>query len=206
MCIICISDKGVKQPTKTTMQIMWTNNPDGAGYMYFRNGTVYMRKGFMRFTDFWDAVSNEHFTKDDIVVYHFRISTQGGVNPAMTQPFFFTKDIVKTKELTAETKLGICHNGIIPMTSYFDKEYSDTAHFVAEYLPLIVRNTADLLNPRTLELLGEVINSRMVFLDCKGRITRVGNFIREDNGLIYSNSSYKSYKYTYKGKNLQTIL
>lgn len=206
MCIICISDKGVKQPTKTTMQTMWSNNPHGAGYMYYRDGKVYTRKGFMKFADFWNAVSGEGFTKDDVVIYHFRISTQGGVNPEMTQPFFFTKDIVKTKALSAETKLGIMHNGIIPMTTYSDKEYSDTAHFVAEYLPLIVRNTADLTNPHTLELLSEVIHSKMVFLDCKGRVTTVGNFIHEADGLIYSNSTFKTYKYMYNGRNLQTIL
>lgn len=205
MCVICVSEQGVKQPTKTTMQTMWSNNPHGAGYMYYRDGKVYTRKGFMKFNDFWTAIQSERFTPNDIVVYHFRISTQGGVNPQMTQPFFFTKDIVKTKELAAETKLGIAHNGIIPMTSYSDKEYSDTAHFVAEYLPLILRNTKDLQNPHTLELLGEVLHSKMVFLDCKGRVTRVGNFIREDDGLIYSNSSYKTYKYMYNGKNLQAF-
>lgn len=202
MCIICISDKGIKQPTKTTMQTMWTNNPHGAGYMYYRDGKVYTRKGFMKFNDFYEAVKAEQFTADDIVVYHFRISTQGGVNPEMTQPFFFTKDIVKTKVLNAETKLGIMHNGIIPMTSYSDKEYSDTAHFVAEYLPLIVRGTNDLRNPRAIELLKEVLSSKMVFLDCLGRITTVGNFIEETDGLVYSNSTYKTYKYMYNGKNL----
>ena len=205
MCIICISEKGIKQPTKATMQTMWSNNPHGAGYMYYRDGKVYVKKGFMRFVDFWDSVSEEKFTSDDVVVYHFRISTQGGVNPQMTQPFFFTKDIVKTKETTAVTRLGIEHNGVIPMTSYTDKEYSDTAHFVAEYLPLILRNTGDLKNERTLKLIGEVIKSRMVFLDCKGNVTRVGNFIRENDGLIYSNSTYKTYKYMYRGKLLQTI-
>lgn len=206
MCIICISEKGVKQPTKTTMQTMWSNNPHGAGFMYQRDGKVYTKKGYMKFNDFYEAVKAENFTKDDVVVYHFRISTQGGVNPEMTQPFFYTNDIVKTKELEAVTKLGIAHNGIIPMTTYSDKEYSDTAHFVAEYLPVIVRNMNDLNNPHTLELLGEVLHSKMVFLDFKGHVTRVGNFIREDDGLIYSNSTFKSYKYMYNGKNLQMFV
>lgn len=206
MCIICISDKGIKQPTKTTMQTMWSNNPHGAGYMYYRDGKVHTRKGFMKFTDFWDAVSSERFTRDDVVIYHFRISTQGGVNPEMTQPFFFTRDIVKTKELSGETKLGIAHNGIIPMTSYSDKEYSDTAHFVAEYLPLILRNAKDLDNPHTSELLKEVLNSKMAFLDCRGKVTTVGNFITNDDGLIYSNSTFKTYKYQYNGRNLQMFV
>lgn len=205
MCIICISDKGIRQPDKATIKAMWTGNPHGAGYMYYRDGKVYTRKGFMELDDLLDALNEEQFTDDDIVVYHFRISTQGGVNPAMTQPFFFTKDIVKTKELASETKLGIAHNGIIPMTTYKDNEYSDTAHFIAEYLPIVVRNTNDLRNEHTLELLGELLQSKMVFLDCKGRITKVGNFLREKDGLVYSNSTYKTYKYYYNGRLLQTI-
>lgn len=206
MCIICVKEKGIKAPNKTTMQIMWTNNPHGAGYMFYRDGRVHTRKGFMKFSDFWEAIASENFTDEDVIVYHFRISTQGGVNPEMTQPFFYTKDIVKTKILTASTKLGICHNGIIPLTTCRDPEYSDTAHFVAEYLPLLIKTTKDIDNDKVLKLLGEVLNSKMVFLDFRGNVTRIGNFIREKDGLIYSNNSYKSYKYTYNGKNLQTIL
>lgn len=210
MCIICVSDYGVKQPTKTTMQNMWTSNPHGAGFMFYRDGKVHVRKGFMKFNDFWDAVSSEKFTATDVVVYHFRISTQGGVNPEMTQPFFFTEDIVKTKELEAETKLGIAHNGIIPMTSNGDKVYSDTAQFVAEYLPLIIRNTKDIDNKRKLDIIREVINSKMVFLDSRGKVTLVGDFVTEKDGLVYSNKTYKPayerYQYTYKGGYLQTIM
>lgn len=208
MCIICVSDYGVKQPSKTTMQNMWSANPHGAGYMYYRDGKVYTRKGFMKFTDFWNAVSSERFTEDDVVAYHFRISTQGGVNPEMTQPFFFTKDIVKTKELAGEAKLGIMHNGIIQMTSDGNKEYSDTAQFVANYLPLIIRNTKDLDNERKRDIIRELIQSRMVFLDCRGKVTLVGDFVQEKDGLIYSNRTYKPRKpYAYYGGGyLQSIM
>ena len=202
MCIICVSDKGIKQPTKATMQEMWNSNPHGAGFMYYRDGMVHIKKGYMKFEDFWKAVQSMQFTKDDVVVYHFRISTQGGVNPEMTQPFFFTNDLVKTKTLETDTKLGICHNGIIPMTSNGDKEYSDTARFVAEYLPRMVRRTSDLDNPYTQELLAEVLNSKMVFLDLRGTVTLIGNFVYEKDGLIYSNTTYKprteNYKHGYR--------
>ena len=57
---------------------------DGAGYMYARDGKVTIHKGFMNIEDFLTAVHAEQFTPQDSVVYHFRISTQTGVNAPMT--------------------------------------------------------------------------------------------------------------------------
>ena len=193
MCVICISEKGVRQPDKKTMQQMWNKNPHGAGYMYWRDGVVYVKKGFMTFDAFYKAVEKEDFTSSDPVVYHFRISTQGGVNPQMTQPFFFTKELERTKVLTAKTRLGICHNGIIPVTSYSDPVYSDTAHFVAEYLPDILHCVKDVYKPEKQEKIKDLICSKMAFLDCKGRVTTIGHFITEADGLIFSNSMFKPY-------------
>jgi len=193
MCVICISERGVRQPDVDTMQAMWNRNSHGAGYMYQRNGEVIVKKGFMTFKDFCQAVENEHFTAEDPVVYHFRISTQGGINPQMTQPFFFTRDLERTKVLCARTRLGICHNGIIPVTTFSDREYSDTAHFIAEYLPGIISCVRDIYRPEVQEKIKDLIQSKMAFLDCKGTVTTVGNFITESDGLIYSNSSYKFY-------------
>lgn len=84
MCIICVSKSGVQQPTDSTIRAMFRRNPHGAGYMYARNGKVTIHKGFMNIEDFLSAVHTERFTPQDSVVYHFRISTQAGVNAAMT--------------------------------------------------------------------------------------------------------------------------
>ena len=84
MCIICVSKSGVQQPTDSTIRAMFRRNPHGAGYMYARNGKVTIHKCFMIIEDFLSAVHTERFTPQDSVVYHFRISTQAGVNAAMT--------------------------------------------------------------------------------------------------------------------------
>ena len=87
MCIICVSKSGVRQPSDITLRAMFRRNPHGAGYMYARDGKVTIHKGFMNIEDFLAAVHTERFTPQDSVVYHFRISTQAGVNAAMTHPF-----------------------------------------------------------------------------------------------------------------------
>ena len=191
MCVICISEKGVRQPDKKTMQQMWNRNSHGAGYMYCKDGVVFIKKGFMTFDAFYRAVEKEEFTSADPVVYHFRISTQGGVNPQMTQPFFFTRELERTKVLAAKTRLGICHNGIIPVTSFADREYSDTAHFIVEYLPNILSCVKDVYKLEKQEEIKNLIQSKMAFLDCKGKVTTIGNFILEEDGLIFSNTYFK---------------
>ena len=47
MCIIAIKEKGVAMPDLETLNNMWNNNPDGAGYMFPFDGKVHIRKGFM---------------------------------------------------------------------------------------------------------------------------------------------------------------
>lgn len=87
MCVICASPKGTRQPSISEIKRMFCRNPHGAGYMVAREGRVEIHKGFMNLGDFLAALKSEHFTAADSVVYHFRISTQAGVNPEMTHPF-----------------------------------------------------------------------------------------------------------------------
>ena len=199
MCVICISEKGIKQPTKEVLKAMFNANPDGAGYMVARKGDVEIHKGFMDFQEFWANVSAEGFTKDDPVVYHCRISTQAGVNREMCHPFAFTSDIVKTKALDVICKLGIAHNGIIQLTTdRTDREYSDTAHFIAEYLPHIIRNPKDLHDPIVLTIIEELIRSKMAFLDGSGYIATVGHWTIDKSGLKFSNTNFRNTRKDYK--------
>ena len=206
MCVICISNKGVKQPNKETLKAMFSHNPDGAGYMVARNGKVEIHKGFMDFTEFWANVLDEQFTEDDPVVYHCRISTQAGVNREMCHPFPFTNDIVKTKVLDLTCKIGIAHNGIIQLTSNGDREYSDTAHFIAEYLPHIIRNTDDLKNPEVLTIINELIKSRMAIMDGSGYVATVGNWTTDKSGLMFSNNLFRGGYNYYTPKKWQTVI
>lgn len=106
MCIICVSKSGVRQPTVTELNTMFRNNPDGAGYMVARHGMVSISKGYMDFGEFLNAVRREHFTERDSVVYHFRISTQAGVNPEMTHPFPLSNRLERMEKLDTTCRIG----------------------------------------------------------------------------------------------------
>ena len=194
MCIICVSEKGIKQPTMELIETMFATNPDGAGYMVAEDGRVRISKGYMTIKDLKNALNQEHFKKDDVVVYHFRISTQAGVQPAMTQPFPYTNNIKNTRALDCIADLGIAHNGIIrQLSNPDDKTYSDTAHFTAEFLPEFIGRPED-LTEEFLVALARVTNSRFAFLDGTGTVYYSGQFIEDYNGLKFSNTSYTGYR------------
>ena len=113
MCIICVSKSGEQQPADTTLRAMFRRNPHGAGYMYARDGKVTIHKGFMNIEDFLSAVHAERFTPQDSVVYHFRISTQAGVNAAMTHPFPLSNQPRMMRALDLTCRCGIAHNGVM---------------------------------------------------------------------------------------------
>ena len=198
MCIICISKKGIRQPSASEFKQMWDSNSHGAGYMVARGGAVDIHKGLMNYKDFMRSVKEEKFTDDDVVIYHFRISTQAGVNPYMTHPFPFTADIENTRLLDVRCNLGIVHNGIIRITSNGDKDYSDTALFITQYLPALIRDVDDIHRPDVLRCIEDLAGSKLAFLDGAGNVETVGKFITEKSGLMFSNTTYKPASYTYR--------
>lgn len=187
MCIICASPAGVRQPTISQIRTMFRNNPHGAGYMYARDGKVIIHKGFMNINDLLESLKSECFTPEDPVVYHFRISTQAGVDPTMTHPFPLSNQREVMKALDIQCGCGIAHNGIIRLTSDpNEKEYSDTAIFIADYMSRYLLRPNDLHNEHFLKSIEHIINSKMAILDASGYIATIGAF-HNDHGLLYSN-------------------
>ena len=195
MCIIAVSKKGVKQPTLEQLHQMFHNNPDGAGYMYARGGSVHIHKGFMDEKDFMRAVKAEHFTAKDPVVYHFRISTQAGITPTMTHPFPLTSNAELCEKLDMIASVGIAHNGIIRMTSNAkETRFSDTVLFITDYMSKLIRKPQDLTDPAVLTMIDHLTNSKWAIMEGNGSIVTVGNFVKEGE-LLFSNSTYKPVVY-----------
>lgn len=192
MCIICVSKSGVPQPDYQTISNMFSANPHGAGYMFARDGRVIIHKGFMGLDDFMRAIECEEFTAEDSVVYHFRISTQAGVNPEMTHPFPLTNQERWMRMLDLTCGVGIAHNGIIRLTSDPDNRlYSDTSIFINRYMSRMVRKPSDLRNQDVLDSIEGLAHSKFAIMDGTGYIATIGKFAKEDNGLLYSNVSYR---------------
>ena len=198
MCIICVSPARTRQPSISQIKMMFQSNPHGAGYMYARDGRVHIHKGFMDIDSFLSAIKAEHFTAKDSVVYHFRISTQAGVNPEMTHPFPLSNRLPHMKALDVECPCGVAHNGIIRLTSDpSQREYSDTALFITRYMAQMVHGLDDLKDAQLLNRIERLAGLKLAIMDGSGYIATIGHFINE-RGLLFSNDSYQELRWRYR--------
>lgn len=198
MCIIAAKPAGVAMPSEETIFQMWSSNRDGAGFMYAKKGKVHIEKGFMHYEDFHDAIEKLSKSNDMTklpLVMHFRIATHGGVNPANTHPFPITDSIGVLSKLKSSCTLGVAHNGIIDITPR--KGISDTMEYIISQLAPLYAGVKDFYrNEHLMRMIDNATGSRLAFLTSDGSIYTVGDFI-EDNGIMYSNSSYKPFSSRY---------
>ncbi len=198
MCIAVFKPAGQKAPTFETLKQCFKRNPDGAGFMVAINDTVAIRKGFMTYSSFEKAYKsffNGLNDKDYSIVYHFRITTQGGSVPELTHPYPLTRNYAEMRELKSECELGVAHNGIIRLTSeYGVTDRNDTMTFISTYLVDIIHGNhywsqkaekVRLVN----RLLGNGYPNKLAVLSKTGYCALIGNWIK-DNGIYYSNTSY----------------
>lgn len=193
MCIICASPKGAAQPALKSIATMFRHNPHGAGYMYRRehDDCVHIEKGFMTLQELTWALKLEAFTPQDSVVYHFRISTQAGVNAAMTHPFPLSNRGAELCKLETRSKIGIAHNGIIRLTSDpNEKVYSDTAIFIRDYMTKILHTNEDIYDQRKISEIKNLVQSKLAIMNSLGDIRLIGDFVCR-NGIYYSNHSFE---------------
>lgn len=200
MCIIAVKKANQPLPDEKIMETMFRNNSDGCGFCYSLDGEVIIQKGYMTYEAFTEAlkkVSENIDTYATPMLFHFRIATHGGINPPLCHPFPISHKTSVLKHLTASTKLGIVHNGIIDIRAR--KGVSDTMTYITERLAKRYKWEKEFYKSRKQRrvIQNEIGSSKMAFLDYKGDIYTVGDFI-EDNGILYSNSSYMERDYFFK--------
>lgn len=201
MCIIAIKPAGVKLPAAETIENMWYNNPDGAGFMYAVGGNVHIEKGFMSLENLKNALKRLEKTIDVVntpMIFHFRITTHGETTPGNTHPFPITEKLPLLQMTKYKAPLAVAHNGIIEIRPS-RKDISDTMEYVMTQLaPLYYLKKDFYKHESGKKLIYNFIKSKMVFLDSTGHIETIGDFISEKDGLSYSNTSYKARTAYYK--------
>ena len=201
MCIIAIKPSGTKFPSDETITTMWSNNPDGAGFMYTKRSEVIIEKGFMKLAQFLGAVHDvckEVDPTDTPFILHFRITTHGGTCPECTHPFPITNNMAMLRKSHVITDMGVAHNGIISAVTPRDKHTSDTQEYIATILSPMKRSNKKFFQSKALmELIANTAGSKLAFLTGDGHVYTVGEFVNEPDGMSYSNSSYKPRLWTY---------
>lgn len=202
MCIIAVKEAGIKLPDWKIFENMWNNNDDGAGFMYTKDGSVIIEKGFMKYKAFKAALENvmqKIDTTKTPMVFHFRITTHGGTSAENCHPFPVCDDIKMLKKLKNRTNLGVAHNGIISSVTP-RAGISDTMEYVATKLALMKSINRKFPENKYFRSIIEldITTDRMAFLSCEGKINMIGNFeFDKETGMYYSNSTYRYSGYRY---------
>ena len=200
MCVAIYKPAGVDFPSWNRLKQCWDTNRDGAGFMYADGDNVHIYKGFMTWRDFKKALKqykSSDAAKAQPWCLHFRIATQGGVNAGMCHPFPLTDSVKRLKKPITTSKIGIVHNGIIPLTTGVkSSNLSDTALFIKDYMTLLIKKPDYWQAPearQVLTMIDELIDSRMCILSADGHAELIGYGWECVDGVWYSNLHWSSW-------------
>lgn len=207
MCILAVKPYGVLSPDEATLRRMFTANPDGAGIAYNFKGKIRIIKGIMTVEEFITEVGK--IPVDSTALIHARIQTSGGVCRELTHPYPLTNDYEKltATNLTLKEGFAVAHNGIF--SGFSNKTgYNDTIQFIGNHLTPLNKLCIDagksILDKSMKPIINRLVDtSRLAIMDTVGNFETYGNGWIEDNGIWYSNSTYKPYTYSYSTKNFR---
>lgn len=193
MCIIAYVPGG-KKLSEEIIKTMFFNNPDGAGIMWKPNEKeeVQIRKGFMNVEDLLKAFK-EIPQKCERAI-HCRIATAGKISVDCCHPFPIRPKVDSMRNAVDKCTNALMHNGVIEYANPpmgIKATYSDSMNFSAKFLfPL---SKAGLLDKEFIQTLIESSTPSRLLIMRKGRETLMfGNWVFED-GIYYSNTSFKPY-------------
>lgn len=185
MCIAIIKPKD-KHISDEALKNCYERNPDGAGLAFAKNGKLYIMKGIFNKDEFVKAVQYYEKEQEGAMLIHCRIGTSG------------LKDKENCHPHVINNKLVMIHNGIIRIDVPANSKVSDTVIFAQEYLRSLPDNF--IKNPYIMKLIQMAIgsNNKLAFLNEKGEYAIVNeNQGVWDDGVWYSNETYKTPKITY---------
>jgi len=179
MCIIIHAPAGEKLESKD-LAVAYKNNPDGVGYMAFRedeeDGSLFYYQGtFMpEAVDDVDDVFDKHI--DDDLVVHLRYKTTGEISLENCHPFeVITEDDVQNNP-SLTNKVWVMHNGTFTFTP---DDTMDTLFVVKNILrPMLLSDPNvifdDWFNDFCVKFLGA--GGRLTFITDCGDIQHIGHF------------------------------
>lgn len=194
MCVIVFNGLKKDLPDFEVLEACYHQNSDGCGFSYQIDGSVVIKKGYMTFMDLMDdlyALEYELDIKKTQIGLHFRMATDGSINPGNCHPFPVSTKIRDLKAQSIQTKEAVHHNGVISFCrpSKMDKnDLSDSQIFIKDYMSRL-----DLNDPIVRNLISKATNNRFLIMK-PNKSHLIGSFIEFD-GNLYSNDLWTSYLY-----------
>lgn len=182
MCVICIKKAGVLYPTVETVKTMCLNNNHGFSMVIADKGKpqIYKTLDYKKFIDHYRKTIELHDYRTTSMYIHARIKTHG------TQR-------IQNCHGWKENGLIFAHNGILSIANRGDLTDSET-YFRDIFSPAYRVGGWKMAEKTIAAVIG---SSKFVFMDENGNIRHYGHYI-EDDGLLYSNTSYLDYRNLYR--------
>jgi predicted glutamine amidotransferase len=183
MCLLIAVEKG--KLDYDSIESSFSNNQDGAGFAFVRDGEIIVEKGFFDERSFIRAYEQISETPH---IIHFRRSTGGLVNTVNCHPF------------QPHSEVAFAHNGTLTSVKG-DSHFSDTFYFSQGILTDILRHGGTKLVESTTFpwMLGQAIgaNNKMAFLTVNNKIVIINEDAlcahwdeKVDSKIWFSNYTY----------------
>lgn len=190
MCLIIANPTAESIPTEIILNA-YSNNSDGFGIMWAKNGFLRVRKGMMNVSQIVNVFNMFHESKQPYVA-HFRYATHGTMNAQNCHPFPIS---------TRKGGIAMMHNGTLSGKEWVRATKSDTALLaerVSNHIEDGIYDASELfeeeipvLASRFKEAIG---NDKLVFMNGAGDI----NIYNENNGFwidgIWVSNLYSLYQ------------
>lgn len=192
MCLLCFSPAGT-MPRREDIEMACANNPDGFGFAVRIDDKIITSRGLNanKVIDKFFKLK-ERYPESD-AMFHARLATHGTINNENCHPFRVAND----------RRIVLGHNGILPMQVPANGSRSDTRIFAEDILPAMGIEVLDNYSDRTAleDWLG---TNKMVIMSTHPALKKDYYILNEhhgvdDNGVWYSNCSYRPYTYSYSG-------
>lgn len=176
MCIICIKNKGVNFPSVERVETMCENNSDGFSVIISdgmnkpRINKTLNKDSFLRT---YRKILRDYDPETTTMIIHARIKTHG------TQR-------IRNCHGWKERGVIFAHNGILSIKNRDDMTDSET-YFRDIFSPAFAVGGWELAEKTIDAVIG---CSKFAFMDDAGEIRHFGHYVKDDNGLLYSNTSY----------------
>jgi hypothetical protein len=192
MCLLIAKEQGTPLPTFDSLSKGAQTNSDGIGIARWCEGDtgVLIKKDFESVNHLW-AWINTHVNASDALIIHFRLASSGNKSIGNRHPFPITKNMGKMTAPTIHCRYALAHNGVLRAFHSKGSTYSDTMLFIKE----VVAPVWGLMDNKGVKRLMDAYLSlqKVAVLSHKGQWSFYGNGWIEDQGIMYSNSTYKRF-------------
>jgi len=196
MCIIIYKPRGVDLPIEKYLYNSFSNNADGCGFMYPESNGVRIKRGYMDYDSFKNAIYQIPNVKDIDVVIHFRWATHGSVVPKNTQPFPVTTSYSEIKKVDTFSEFGFTHNGVM---GWLQGTPEDMTHDISDSI-IFGRLIAELreIDIKLVYKLLKTFGRGQRYALMNAYETRLYGDFHEHEGCFYSQKSYSYESHKYK--------